>query len=173
MATAKRFSSALFILPFLLLVNVPVQTGPDLNHLSGPDIKKVEGLLAKLAPLIKERREKQNLATLTFEELYAPLKQTDRKFLQRFQSIDAKELNIKIPFRGIAAGKENFVTIKGQKVTVNGKIEPLPPQFLTREVYQAYTAMMNGMQKDIGKRLYVESGYRSSAYQLYLFVSYA
>ena len=28
------------------------------------------------------------------------------------------------------------------------------------------------MQKDIGKRLYVESGYRSSAYQLYLFVSY-
>ena len=30
--------------------------------------------------------------------------------------------------------------------------------------------MMDAMQKDLGKHLYVESGYRSSAYQLYLFV---
>jgi D-alanyl-D-alanine carboxypeptidase len=32
--------------------------------------------------------------------------------------------------------------------------------------------MMDAMQNDLGKRLYVESGYRSSAYQLYLFIFY-
>jgi len=46
----------------------------------------------------------------------------------------------------------------------------LPPQFLPRDVNERYTKMMEAMQKDIGKRLYLESGYRSSAYQLYLFI---
>ncbi|MBI1976669.1 MAG: D-alanyl-D-alanine carboxypeptidase family protein [Candidatus Omnitrophica bacterium] len=32
--------------------------------------------------------------------------------------------------------------------------------------------MMDTMERDIGKRLLVESGYRSAAYQLYLFIFY-
>ncbi|HAM41218.1 MAG TPA: hypothetical protein DDX89_07900 [Candidatus Omnitrophica bacterium] len=36
----------------------------------------------------------------------------------------------------------------------------------------AYEAMMEAMAHDLGKRLLVESGYRSPAYQLYLFLFY-
>lgn len=167
----KGFSTVLFILSALLFSTSSADAALDVNCLTQQDVKKVESLIAKLTPLIKQRREKQNIATLTFEELYAPLDQANQNFLRSFQNLDSKQLDIKLPYRGIANGKEEFVVLRGQKIMANGKPQTVPPQFLTREVYQSYTAMMNAMQKDIGKRLYVESGYRSSAYQLYLFVS--
>jgi D-alanyl-D-alanine carboxypeptidase len=79
---------------------------------------------------------------------------------------------VKIPYRGIATGKEKFVILTGQKIKVKGQDYNIPPQFLPNDVNESYTKMMDAMQKDIGKRLYVESAYRSSAYQLYLFVFY-
>lgn len=128
----------------------------------------------KLEPLIQERQKRENLSTLTFEELYAPLNRQQKKFLKKFQNLDAKKLGVKIPFRGFATGKERLTVIKGQKVKVKDKEElrELPPQFLPPPVYTQYLKMMKAMQKDIGVRLYIESGYRSSAYQLYLFVYY-
>ena len=160
--------------------NLSYRYGSDCRHkaeltterLSKQDIKRVETLLVKLSPIIKQRRAQQTLVTLTFDELYAPLSKSNKAFLKSFQNLNAEKLNIKLPYRGIAAGNEDFVAIKGQQITVNGTPTPLPPQFLTKEVFQSYMTMMAAMQKDIGRRLYVESGYRSSAYQLYLFVSY-
>ncbi|MFA5059961.1 MAG: M15 family metallopeptidase [Candidatus Omnitrophota bacterium] len=145
----------------------------DFDKLSASDIKKAQNLINKLAPLIEERDKKQNLATLTFDELYAPLSAKERRFLKKFQSLDAKKLNVKIPFRGIATGKEELVVIKNQKIkTKEGKDKYLSPQFLPPNVYEQYLVMMKAMKKDLKKQLYIESGYRSSAYQVYLFVYY-
>jgi LAS superfamily LD-carboxypeptidase LdcB len=168
----KGFVITFLIVLLLLSFTVPADAALDLNRLSAKDIKAVQRLLAKLAPLVKERREEQNLAALTFEELYAPLGKTDRDFLRSFQNLDAAKLDIALPYRGIAAGKQDLVNIRGQKIISAGKPRTLPPQFLTKQVYQSYTEMMDAMQKDIGRRLYIESGYRSSAYQLYLFIYY-
>ena len=172
MVTVKESSKVLLVLLAILFVNVSLNAALDISHLSSRDIQKVENVLAKLSPIIKERRQKQNLSTLTFQDLYAPLSKSHRNFLKSFQSLDANKLDVKLPYRGIAEGEEEFVIIKGQTVGSNGKLRTLPPQFLTKGVYQSYTAMMSAMEKDIGKRLYVESGYRSSAYQLYLFLFY-
>jgi LAS superfamily LD-carboxypeptidase LdcB len=161
----------IFLVACCFLFTAPADAALDVNRLSRQDIKKVENLLAKLSPLIQKRREQQNLAKLTFDELYAPLNKSSRSFLKSFQNLDANQLNIKLPYRGMATGGEDFVVIKGQKILSNKTTHTLPPQFLTKEVYQRYTAMMAAMQKDIGRRLYVESGYRSSAYQLYVFIN--
>jgi hypothetical protein len=169
---ANGFVKRLVAISVLFAFVASAKAAPDVNRLSKQDIKNVESLLAKLAPLIKDKRIKQTLATLTFEELYTPLGKNNRIFLQSFQNLDAKKLGIKLPYRGIASGKEEFIVIKGQKVKSDGKILTLPPQFLTKDAYQGYNVMMAAMQKDLGKRLYIESGYRSSAYQLYLFISY-
>ena len=164
------FSGALFFLA------APALTGLNVDRLPDTDVAAVKNLIEKLTPLIKERDERQNLATLTFSELHAPLNKEERKFLKSFQKLDGKKLGVKIPFRGIATGKEELVVIRGQKIRVikDGKQEEkeLPPQFLPPKVYKKYLAMMAAMEQDIGKRLYIESGYRSSAYQLYLFVFY-
>jgi len=163
-----------FILVFvgLPVLAAPALAGLNVNRLPETDVEAVKNLIEKLTPLIKERDERQNLATLTFPELYAPLNKEEQKFLKSFQKLDGKKLGVKIPFRGIATGKEELVVIQGQKIRVKDEEKELPPQFLPPEVYEKYLAMMAAMEQDIGKRLYVESGYRSSAYQLYLFIFY-
>ncbi len=158
----------------LMLVSLTTEASELFNfdHLPDRDIQQVRNLLKKLEPLIQEREKKKNLSTLTFPELYAPLDQDEKKFLKKFQALKGKKLNVKIPFREIATGQEKLVTITGQKVKIKNEEKELPPQFLPEEVSLHYNDMMSAMKKDIGKRLYVESGYRSSAYQLYLFIFY-
>jgi D-alanyl-D-alanine carboxypeptidase len=39
-------------------------------------------------------------------------------------------------------------------------------------VWQDYLQMMAGMERDLGKRLYIDSGYRSPGRQAYLFIKY-
>lgn len=141
-------------------------------------------VIDRLQPLIQERDSKGDLSTLTFAELYAPLSKKETKFLKQFQKLKRKEVGIKIPWRGMSSGETNLIIIKGQKVKEKIKIRKegkaetaivdrtLPPQFLPRRVYEKYTEMMTAMEKDIQKQLYVDSGYRSSAFQLYLFVYY-
>ncbi len=152
----------------------------DLDQLSDADIKQVKNLVKKLEPFIQKRDKTKDLAKLTFDELYAPLNVQERAFLKSFENLDAKALGVKIPYRGLASGKEDLVLIVGQKVKVRDHEKEktkkdrreLAPQFLPRNVYAKYNLMMAAMKKDIGKKLLVESGYRSSAYQLYLFVYY-
>ena len=62
--------------------------------------------------------------------------------------------------------------LNGQKIRVKGKAYEMPPQFVSPQIFQVYQFMIRAMEQDIGKKLFVESGYRSSAHQLYLFVYY-
>ncbi len=153
--------------------SLPVAT-VNIEKLSDDDIVRVKGMLEKLTPMLEARRSQQTLATLTFDELYAPLTTDEQQFLRQFQNLNGSELGVKIPFRGMATGKEELVVLKGQRVKdlEKGGTKEVPPQFLPKNVYLRYGDMMAAMQKDLGKRLYVESGYRSSAYQLYLFIFY-
>jgi zinc D-Ala-D-Ala carboxypeptidase len=156
----------------IFFVTAAAGGGINLDRLSDIEIKKTEAILAKLTPVIEQKRQTATLATLTFAELYKPLNKKQKDFLKSFEKLDANELGVKIRYRGAASGKEELVKITGQKVKDKDKTMTLPPQFLPKDVYQSYTAMMDAMKKDIGKRLYVESGYRSAAYQLYLFIFY-
>jgi LAS superfamily LD-carboxypeptidase LdcB len=158
----------LFNLVFLFLLTAPASAEVNINRLPAHDINQVQILLDKFKPIIMEKRAKSNLASLTFDELYAPLTKSQKKFLKQFENLDAKALSVKIPYLGIATGSEDLVILKGQKIKVDGKYQTLPPQFLPRDVNASYVKMMDAMQKELGKRLYVESGYRSSAYQLYI-----
>jgi len=135
-------------------------------------IQEIKGLLASLDPLIQKRTQDASLATLQFEELYAVLNEKEGDFLRKFQNVTGDELGVTIPFRGIATGDEKLVRIEGQKIKMEGADFIIPPQYLPQNVYQNFLVMMDAMENDIGKRLYVESGYRSSAYQLYLFIFY-
>ncbi len=170
-----------FVLGLMLVCFVqPVNAALNLDQLSDAHIKEVKNLVKKLEPFILSRDKTKDLAKLTFEELYSPLNKEEKQFLKKFENLDAKALGVKIPYRGLASGKEDLVLIIGQKVKVRDhekeKIKKdrreLAPQFLPRDVYAKYNQMMAVMKKDLGKKLLVESGYRSSAYQLYLFVYY-
>ncbi len=170
-----------FLMCLMIVLCVrPASAALNVDNLSEQDIKRVKGLIKKLEPFILARDKTKDLAKLTFDELYSSLNAEEQTFLKSFQQLDAKQLGVKIPFRGIATGKEDLVLIVGQKVKVRDHKKEgtkrdrreLAPQFLPRDVYAKYQSMMITMQKDLGKKLLIESGYRSSAYQLYLFVFY-
>jgi D-alanyl-D-alanine carboxypeptidase len=65
-----------------------------------------------------------------------------------------------------------LVAVATQTVVDEGKTVVLPARYLPRQVYDQYVAMMEAMEQDIGQRAYIESGYRSPAYQLYLLLSF-
>jgi LAS superfamily LD-carboxypeptidase LdcB len=157
----------------LLGVSGCVCTRIDVDSLSQDDRMQVESVVTALEPMLQERRNRGDLAALTFEELYALLSREQRAFLRAFANLDARRLNLAIPYLGIPGKEPELVVIRGQMVTnAGGKATEIPPQFLPRPVYEAYTAMVEQMKRDIGAGIFVESGYRSAAYQLYLFLYY-
>lgn len=180
----KFFRNGLTVFLFCIQLLTLPALALDLDKLSEADIQMVKQVISKLEPLIQERDSAGTLATLTFKELDGPLSKKERKFLKQFRHLSRKETGTKVPWRGLSTGATDLIEIKGQKVkdTVKvrkeGKVETkvvsrtLPPQFLPRPIFQKYTEMMDSMEKDTGMRLYVDSGYRSSAFQLYLFVYY-
>ncbi|OGW78362.1 MAG: hypothetical protein A2Z83_03860 [Omnitrophica bacterium GWA2_52_8] len=151
-----------------------VQAGElNLERLSPEEIGTVNGILEKLVPLIEDKRASGDIAKLTFEEVYVPLLPEEKAFLKWFQDFDPLKAGIKTKWQGISEGVPDLVRVEGQTTSLaDGRQEILPPQFVPPDVYDAYGRMMQAMQKDIGRRLFIESGYRSPAYQLYLFLFY-
>ena len=99
---------------------------------------------------------------ISFEELYQGLGEEEQIFLDRMRAINPAPLT--------PEKNTTFQRIEGQAYKKEGKIQTLGPQYLPKNVFEAYEEMMRAMQKDLGKRLLVDSGYRSPAYQLYTFL---
>jgi len=146
--------------------------GLNVERLTPEHIAEVKALVEKLEPFITERDKKGELPSLTFSELESPLNSREKQFLRSFRELKAGEVGVRIPFQGFSQGEKDLVRLSGQKLLVKAKVKELPPQFLSPQVYQFYQFMMRAMERDIEKRLFVESGYRSSAHQLYLFIFY-
>jgi hypothetical protein len=144
----------------------------NVERLSPGHIAQAKALVVKLEPFIKVMDQEGELPFLTLKELESPLNSEERHFLRAFRDLPAAKVGVRIPFRGFSQGEKDLVRLEGQKLLAKGKEKELPPQFLSPRVYQSYQFMMRAMERDIGKRLFVESGYRSSTHQLYLFIFY-
>ena len=119
-------------------------------------------------------KKKEGTAPLsTFEELYQGLDSKQKAFLDQIKAINPKK-NFKFQgnYFGISIEGVPFKRIDDQWIEKQGKREKLDPQYLPENVYEVYTQMMNAMEKDLSKRLLIDSGYRSPAYQLYTFLFY-
>lgn len=120
-----------------------------------------------------ERKKEGGAPLIDFEELYGGLGAEERGFLDRVRDIEPrKSFGFQGEYLGGPSEEIRFRRLKNQKIKKNGKKEKLDPQYLPEEVYKDYRRMMTAMKKDLGRKLLVESGYRSSAYQLYTFLYY-
>jgi LAS superfamily LD-carboxypeptidase LdcB len=167
----KKIGIALLGVCVLFLTGC-ASTSVNITRLSEQDRTMVIKILKKLDPIIAERRSQETIAALTFEELYAPLDNREHTFLHRFENIDPNHLNLALPYQGIPQTPPQLIAIKGQIMNTPAGPQEIPTQFLPKTVYDAYVSMSAAMEKDLGKTVYVESGYRSAAYQLYLFLFY-
>ena len=142
----------------------------DLDQLQPQDVEQVQAALQHLESLITSKKQDGTANILTWEELYAPLSEDERAFLDAFRSVKAETLGATSHYFGERSGSLDLVAAGPQTILKNGTPSPLDPQYLPRVVSEAYQATMAAMEQDLGKRLLVESGYRSPAYQLYLFL---
>ena len=128
--------------------------------------------MQSLSPMVDERKKAGDAPHITFEELYRPLNPEQVRFLEKFRQVDPAALGGSSRRLPVPMGRESFVRLDRQVVRKEGNPVRLDAQYLPAEAYRAYERMMAAMEKDLGKRLLVESGYRSPAYQLYLFLFY-
>ncbi len=132
--------------------------------LSGNERVTLHRILAHWETWVPLRQKEGTAPLATFEELYAGLGGDERKFLDRVRAIN--------PEKGTGSFKGTGKRIENQVFVKNGEEKKIDPQVLPENVFSAYEAMMQAMEQDLGRRLLVESGYRSPAYQLYTFLFY-
>ena len=143
----------------------------NVQRLEPVEVETLASVMASLEPLIAAKKQNGTANLLTWEELYAPLNAQQQAFLDAFRALKAKELGATSHYFGEAVDAD-LVPVGPQELLSNPDNVQLHPQHLPREVLAAYQHMMEVMEADLGRRLFVESGYRAPAYQLYLFLFY-
>ena len=154
-----------FLVCAILVLGIDSASGEELkSDFSVPDQKIMVSVLQMLGPLIKEKQRSGSAPLLRWSELMQSLNSRQRLLIQsfhRFSMASEDDDDIRPP----------LVRIDNQFIFKNGLTKLIPPQYVTQNVYHAFTRMNQLMQKDLGTTLRIESGYRSPAYQFYLFVS--
>jgi hypothetical protein len=113
-----------------------------------------------------DRRSAEEALLLELDDLYAPLSEEQRAFLEAIRQLEGAD-----PSLGVAAGVD-WVRIDGQRAPIEGGEASLGLQLLPLDVWQAFREMDRAMRRDLGRGLMIGSGYRSPANQLFIFVRY-
>jgi LAS superfamily LD-carboxypeptidase LdcB len=165
--SCKTFKTFLqgFLVCALLVVCIDNASGkifkPDF---SSHNRKLIVSVLHTLGPFIKEKQISGSAPLLCWSELMGALNSNQRLLInsfRRFSKVAEDDDEIQPP----------LVRLDNQSFLKNGRTKVIPPQYVTQTVYNAYIRMNQRMQKDLGTTLRIESGYRSPAYQFYLFLS--
>jgi len=145
---------------------------PSIQRLSDQDIAVVKTMLDRLEPFIESRKKAGNQALLPFDELYQQLDPEETRIVRYVQGLKPDQIGLRTPLMGYGDPATQMIALNESYKGPGGVTVKIPVQYLPLEVNERYQAMMAAMQADLGKRLYVSSGHRSGAYQLYIFFFY-
>ena len=145
----------------------------NFDKFSEADQKKVDRILGQWAMFMEAKKEDGSATQIDFPLIYSPISEEEKKFLDEMRTIDPKK---EFDFQGgkldTALTCGELAEVPAQWIEKEGEKKRVDQQYLPLPTLQAYERMMEAMQKDLGKKLVVESGYRSPAYQLYTFLFY-
>jgi hypothetical protein len=156
----------------LALAGTPPVCAVSVERLDEREVALLQSTVKGLDPLITERKKAGTAPLITFQQLYSRLTSEQIAFLEEFRQLEPATLGGSSRKLPPPTGREEFIRLNRQVILKEDKPIRLDTQYLPRPVYEAYRRMMAAMERDLGKRLLVESGYRSPAYQLYLFLFY-
>ena len=132
---------------------------------------RLEAVMHTLSPIVEAKKADGTANVLTWEALEASLDADGRAFLAAMRALKAEPLGSTSHYYGNAQPVD-LTGVELQYVLKSGAQTPVDAQYLPRKVLTAYRAMMGTMKRDLGTSLRIESGYRTPAYQLYLFLFY-
>ena len=157
--------AALACPPFAFALNV--------DGLEPSERAQLAAVMQTLTPMIDVKKSDASANLLSWEDLYVPLDADGRAFLDAFRALRAESLGATSRYFGeVDLATTHIAIIERQTIDKDGHPTPLDQQYLPANVLSAYQDMMQAMEHGIGTSLRIESGYRSPAYQLYLFLFY-
>lgn len=118
-----------------------------------------------------ERLAPERRALADYDSLMNSLNWYQKLFANRIFSINPNELGFKGPFYSTEKPK-NLVKVESVKLGGDESARETGIVYCPPESYKDYLAMMKSMEEQIGKRLYIDSGYRSPGRQAYLVFYY-
>lgn len=130
--------------------------------------KLVESILEK----IEKEKDKKGFRVVTFDKLFDLLNKNEVDFIQELLKLDLLKYGFKGKFFGIHNVPNNLVEVKNQQYKLNSNLKDIDTQYLPQEGFNAYESLNKNLYKDIKKKLLVLSGYRSPAYQTFVFLWY-
>lgn len=126
-----------------------------------------ETILESFEEVLSAVPEEQKVL-VDFDSLLNELSFIQRNFALSIFSIEPRVLGFKGPFYSMDKPGE-LVMLQSVELTQERETGI---QYLPRHVYEDYVKMMDTMADQVGRRLYVDSGYRSPGRQAYLFFYY-
>lgn len=114
---------------------------------------------------------KEEAKIVTYETFLNQFNFLEKRFIERVFTMSPKDLGFKGPFFS-KEPVEKLVSIPAQKFWVAEEEYDTGVNYMPENVFTDYEKMMQAMERDFGKRLYVDSAYRSSGYQAAIFFYY-
>ncbi len=113
-----------------------------------------------------------HVRVVSFPQLRHYCTNEQRLFLKKFLELNPRKYGFRGPEYGITPPPKKLVTIRKELLPGTKKIMTRGVHYLPYNVYCAYRAQNRAMLRDIGRRVFVTSGYRSPAYQTLLFLEF-
>lgn len=111
-----------------------------------------------------------DLRIIGFDDLYALLTKPEQAVIKKLLKLKPLDYGFMGEFLGISDVPSDLVRISGQKYIDIDEEKIIGTQFLPKTVFSAYTKLNSAMKADIGEQVLVNSGYRSPAYQIVVFL---
>ena len=132
------------------------------------DIKITDSILQKVEP----EKMKRAFRVVTFDNFYKLFNEDEINFIKQILTIDPITYGFKGRSFGISDVPQDLVEITEQKYQLNGSEQIIDTQYLPKKVYEAYQELNQSLLKKEKKNLLILSGYRSPAYQTFVFLWY-
>jgi hypothetical protein len=161
----------------LILVLIPLIAAAVYFHFvfhSAPDFHELNYLHKFFAKSVYEtfkneieKLPKEERAVVDYNHLMNSLKHLEKQFAEKIFSIDPSELGFMGPFYST---EEPGNLVRIESVQVGGRETGI--NYCPDHSYKDYLLMTAAMKKDTGRKLLIDSGYRSPGRQAYLFFYY-
>ena len=158
------------VLAALIAAGFTLLAKPDYDRLNFLQRYGVQGAMVKWQEEV-ESLPKEERVLVDYYHLLAQLNFIEKKVVQRIFAINPQELGFKGPFHSLDK-PDNLVMIAPRTYKLQGEDKSTGIQYCPEASYHDFLRMMAQMQRDLGRELFIESGYRSPGMQAFLFLFY-
>jgi hypothetical protein len=136
--------------------------------LSSNEKKHIDSILEKIEP----EKTKSEFRVVSFDNFYKLFDKDEKALIERIITINPLEYGFTGKYFGIQDVPIDLVKIVDQKYHLKDKVKTIDIQYLPKQTYLAYQKLNESLYMEEKKKLLVLSGYRSSAYQAFVFLWY-